>query len=321
MDRRALLLAAFATAITAPRRVRAASSSTSKRLAVLLFDRAELWEFFPPELRAELAALGWVERKNLTIDWLYANGDPALVRARVAELIASAPDAIVTRGTPVTRALQLATKTIPIVTGVGDPIGSGFAKTYAQPGGNITGVSWAIAEMEAKNLELLRLLVPNLRRLHVVMSEVFASAPRPIEGAARSTKLAVRHAVVTSVDELRAALHADDRPGEVAAMVFGLPGIEPETVARVALEERMPTMFQDRGYVDAGGLASYRLNWTNQTQRTAAQVDKIFRGESPARIPFELPTVSEFVLNRKTARSLGIDLPQSVLVRADAIVE
>ena len=83
---------------------------------------------------------------------------------------------------------------------------------------------------------------------------------------------------------------------------------------------RMPTMFQDRGYVDAGGLASYRLNWTNQTQRTAAQIDKVFRGEKPGQIPFELPTMSEFVLNRKTARLLAIDLPQSVLVRADAVV-
>lgn len=321
MDRRTLLLASFAAGMTAPMRTHAAAPSSAKRLAVLLFNRPELWEFFTRELRAELAALGWIEPRSLSIEWRYANGDPVLLQAQVAGLVASAPDAIVTRGTPVTQALQQATKTIPIVTGVGDPIGSGFAQTYAQPGGNITGISWAIVEMEAKNLELLRLMVPKLALLHVVVSPSFASAPQPMVAAAGSTQLAIRHAVVSTVDELRAVLASDKRQGQVAAMVFGLPNIEPDLVARVALAERMPTMFQDRGYVDAGGLASYRLNWTNQTQRTAAQVDKIFRGESPGRIPFELPTVSEFVINRKTARLLGIDLPKSVLLRADALVE
>jgi putative tryptophan/tyrosine transport system substrate-binding protein len=321
MDRRALLLATSSAGLLTPLRTFAALPSSAKRLGVLLFDRPEPWAFFPPQLDAELAALGWVERRNLSIDWRYANGDPALVRAHVAELVASAPDAILTRGTPVTRALQLATKTIPIVTGVGDPIGSGFAQTYAQPGGNITGISWAIVEMEAKNLELLRLMVPKLALLHVVLPPRFESALQPMAGAARSTNLSIRQAVVTTVDELRAVLATNNRSGEVAAMLFGLPSIDPEVVARVALEARMPTMFQDRGYVDAGGLASYRLNWTNQTQRSAAQIDKIFRGEKPGLIPFELPTVSEFVLNRKTARLLGIELPQDLLLRADAVVE
>jgi len=302
-------------------RTHAAALSTAKRLSVLLFDRPQLWEFFPRELRTELAALGWVERRNLSIEWRYGNGDPVLLRAHVAELVASAPDAIVTRGTPITHALQQATKTIPIVTGVGDPIGSGFAKTYAQPGGNITGISWAIAEMEAKNLELLRLMLPKLALLHVIVPPRVAPEIQPMVAAAQSTQLSIRHTVVTTVDELRAVLASDKRQGQVAAMVFGLPSIEPEAVARVALAERMPTMFQDRTYVDAGGLASYRLNWTNQTQRTAAQIDQIFRGERAGRIPFELPTVSEFVLNRKTAYVLGIELPNSVLLRADAVIE
>jgi putative ABC transport system substrate-binding protein len=321
MDRRAVLLASFASAMSASMRTYAAVPSTAKRLAVLLFDRPELWEFFPRELRAELAALGWVEGRNLSIEWRYANGDPGLIRAHVAELVAWAPDAIVTRGTPITQALQKATKTIPIVTGVGDPIGSGFAKTYAQPGGNITGVSWAIVETQVKNLELLRLIVPKLALLHVVIPPSFASGLQPMVAAARSTPVSIRQAVVTTVDELRAAMASDKRQGQIAAMVFGLPSIQPEAVARAALQERMPTMFQDRGYVDAGGLASYRLKWTNQTQRTAAQVNKIFGGDRPGRIPFELPTVSEFVLNLKTARVLGIELPKSVLLRADAVVE
>ena len=320
MDRRALLLTAFAAGTLAAVRTHAALPSPGKHLAVLFLGRPELWASFRRELEGELAARGWSERRNLSIEWRFANDDPVLLRTHVAELVALAPDAIVTRGTPVTRALQLATKTIPIVTGVGDPIGSGFAKTYSKPGGNITGISWAMVEMEGKNLELLSVLVPKLALLHVVVPRSLALEFQPMEAAARSTKLSIQRAVVTTVEELRTALATNNRPSEVAAIVLNLPTIEPEAVARVALAARMPTMFQDRGYVDAGGLASYRLNWRNQTERTAAQIDAIFRGEKPAQIPFELPTVSEFVLNRKTARSLGIELPQSLLLRADAIV-
>jgi putative ABC transport system substrate-binding protein len=142
-----------------------------------------------------------------------------------------------------------------------------------------------------------------------------------MEGAARAANIVTRQVFAKNVDDLQAALQSDNRRGEVAAIVFPLADIEPKAIARVALAQRMPTMFHGRNYVDEGGLASYRLKWTNAIQRVAAQIDKVFRGEDPGRIPFELPTVTEFVLNLKTARLLGLDLSRSLLLRANSIVD
>jgi putative ABC transport system substrate-binding protein len=151
MDRRTLLARLAAFGAVASAQVEAAAPPRRRRLAVLLFDRRESWTWFEPELRDELAALGWVEGKNLGLQWNYADGDLARLRSLAAQIVASAPDVILVRGTPATHVLQEATRTIPIVTGVGDPIGSGFAKTYAEPAGNVTGISWAIAETTQKS--------------------------------------------------------------------------------------------------------------------------------------------------------------------------
>ena len=326
MDRRSLLARALGLgAIAATSAGAAAPASGKRRLAVLLFDGAEVWDWLPPELQHELGALGWIEGTNLSVQWLYANGDPALLRSHAAQLVASAPDAILTRGTPATHALQDATKSIPILTGLGDPIGTGFAKTFARPGGNVTGISFAMVEASQKHVEVLRTLLPKLAFLVVVMhadrAPFVAENTRPIAAAARSAGLEMRTALVADLADLQRALRTDRSRGEVAAMIFGLGVIDPKAVAAAALAAAMPTMFEYRFYVDAGGLASYRLNWENQTQRSAAQIDKVFRGEKPGQIPFELPTRSELVLNRKTARLLGLSMPQSLLLRADAVVD
>ena len=171
MQRRSLLRWTAGVGALAAASIRAAGfAGQGKRLAVLLLDRRELWTSFPPALTSELAALGWVEGRNLTVQWRYADGDPALLRSHAEQLAASAPDVIVARGTPATHALQRATRSIPIATGVGDPIGSGFATTYAAPGGNITGLSWAVVETAQKQVEVLRSLVPKLASLLVVAS-------------------------------------------------------------------------------------------------------------------------------------------------------
>ena len=296
-----------------------------KRIAGLLFDRRELWTEFPPRLIAELAELGWVEGRNLELKWRYADGDPALLRSHVAQIVASAPDAIVTRGTPATHALQLATRSIPILTGVGDPIGSGFAKTYAAPGANITGISWATVEATEKQIEVLRALVPKLVSLVVVASgdrkPFLAEMMKPVAAVTGDARIAMRTAFVDSEAELRRALSTDRGSGNAAALIYGLNRLTPELVAASALAAGMPTMFEFSAYVEAGGLASYRLNWDNQDRRAAAQIDKVLRGEKPAQIPFELPTRAEFVLNRKTARLLGLPIPHSLLVRADTVID
>ncbi|MEO5844620.1 MAG: ABC transporter substrate-binding protein [Caldimonas sp.] len=327
MDRRSVLTRALGVAALAASSARAAAPPVGKRrLAVLLFDRPESWAFLPPELRTELSALGWVEDRNLTVQWRYANGDSARLRSLATDIVASAPDAILTRGTPATFALQQATRTIPILTGLGDPIGAGFAKTFARPGSNVTGLSYAIVEASQKRVELLRVMVPKLAFLVIVLHADRApfalDLMRPVEATARSIGLASRTVLVADLADLQRALRTDRRAGEAGALIFGLgPRFDSKAVADAALALGVPTMFEYRFYVDAGGLASYRLDFENQNQRTAAQIDKVFRGEKAGQIPFELPTRPEFVLNRTTARSLGIALPQSLLLQANTVIE
>lgn len=183
-----------------------------------------------------------------------------------------------------------------------------------------------MVEAGQKHVELLRTLVPKLALLiivwHADRAPFVAENSRPIATATRAAGLATRTSLVADLTDLRRALRADRGPREVGAMVFNLgDGFDRKAVAETALAAGMPTMFEDRSYVDAGGLASYRFDWDNWIQRFAAQIDKVFRGEKPAQIPFELPTRSEFVLNRKTARALGLSVPQSLVLQADAIVE
>jgi len=326
MQRRSLLRWTAGLGALAAGSIRAAGpGSPGKRLAVLLLDRRELWASFASALTTELAALGWVEGRNLTVQWRYADGDTALLRAHAQELSRAAPDAIVTRGSPATHALQRATRSIPILTGVGDPVGAGFATTYAAPGGNVTGLSWASVEAAQKQLEVLRTLVPKLASLVVVASgdrkPFLAEMTRSIGAATGAARIAMRTALADSEGELLRALQHEPGRDDVAALIFGLNRIEPELVAATALKARMPTMFEFRGYVEAGGLASFGFNWDNQTRRAAAQIDKVFRGEKPAQIPFELPTRSELVLNRKTAGILGLQIPQALLLRADTVID
>ena len=326
MQRRSFLAQGLllGTAVTARRAAAAPRPVGRRRLSVLLFDGREVWKFFETELRTEMAAFGWTEGKNLDMQWHYANGDVERLRSLATELVATRPDAIVVRGTPATNALQRATTSIPILTGVGDPIGAGFARSFAAPGGNITGISWATAETSLKQIDVLRALVARLTMLHVVLPtdrEPFVTdLTRPIESAAQKAGLATRVRPVSTLAEMSAAFRSEQSNGNAAAFVFGFSQIEPKSLADAALASAMPTMFAHRGYVEAGGLASYRFDWDNQTQRAAAQIDKVFRGEKPAQIPFELPTRSELALNRSTARALKLTIPQSLLLQADVLV-
>jgi putative tryptophan/tyrosine transport system substrate-binding protein len=328
MDRRTLLtrVAALASIAAPTPCLRAAPSRSPRRVEVLLYDSQEAWDWFVAQLRTELSLLGWTEGNNFRVHWNYADGSVTRLRALATQIAASAPDVILTRGTPATRALQNATKTIPIVTGLGDPIGAGFAMSYAEPGGNVTGITYAIAEASDKYFELLQQLVPGLMDVVVVWRTDRASSldelMRPIQASARKTKVTVRSALVGTASELREALRADRTHGPSAAIIFTPGGTNTyEETGRTALDARMPTMFEYREYVDAGGLASFRYNWENQTRRTAAQIDKLLRGEKPGQIPFEFPTRQEFVLNMKTARALGLAVPQSLALRADVLIE
>ena len=307
-----------------PARAAAPQPSSKRRLAVLLFDSAHTWEWFEPELRQELAALGWIEGSNLATEWHFAQGDPARLTQLARQIASSGVDAVLTRGTPATRALQQATRTVPILTGVGDPVGAGFAKSLADPGGNISGLSFAAVEIGRKQVELLRSVVPGLARLIFVLTNDRSPYVQELMASKsvgpRELGLIHEVALITDVADLRRAWQPRGRTS--AAVVAGLgKSVAPEVLARLALQLKMPTVFEYSFYVDAGGLMSYRLNWENQTQRTAVQLDKIFKGSKPAQIPFELPTQSELVVNKSTARELGLQIPQALLVRANRLVD
>jgi putative ABC transport system substrate-binding protein len=169
-------------------------------------------------------------------------------------------------------------------------------------------------------------MVPRLSELIILLTADRALFTRQIassvETAAREFGLAAKFVLVASAPDLNAALRPNGSAGVSAAYVFGFgSSIAPKEIADTALRNRVPTMFEYSEYVEAGGLMSYRLNWENQTRRTAAQLDKVFRGVRPAQIPFELPTRSELAINKSTARSLGLMIPQSLLLRADRVFE
>lgn len=229
---------------------------------------------------------------------------------------------------PATRVLQQATRGVPIVTSVGDPVGAGFAASLAAPGSNITGLSYAVAETVAKQLELLREIAPRTRLLlHVMPAN---RAPFVEQLAAAVDHLAahlgwrVQRVLVSRVDELRTAMKRA-REGQptltVSACVasFGY-SMDPKDVALAPLHAGVPAVFEHRFYVESGGPLSWRLDWPDQTQRIAVQLAKVLRGENPAGIPFELPTTSEMALNANSAKMLGLTIPPALRARADEVI-
>ena len=328
MKRRLVIqtLGTWAALSTSSVRAATSVSTGTRRLAALLFDNPESWNAVAQELREELVKLGWVEGRNFSMEWYFANGDTARLAELASGIGRSGVDAIFTRGTPATRALQQATRVIPIVTGVGDPIGAGFAKSLSQPGSNITGLSYAAVEINRKQVELLRAVVPKLSRVNFVLkadrSPFVQEMMNSYASGARELGLDTEVVLVTGIADLQRAWQLDRHRGVSAAVVSGLgKDIAPRGVADLALRLRMPTAFEYSFYVDAGGLLSYRLNWENQTARIAVQLDKVLRGVHPAQIPFEFPTHSELVINRSTARSLGLEIPRALLVSADKLID
>lgn len=294
-----------------------------RRILVLLVGEPQLWADFRGELPQAMASYGWFENKNLEITWRFASDNNQLI-ALAREITNSDAHAIVTRGTPATLALQRASRTAPIVTGVGDPVASGFARSLAVPGANITGLSWATVESTAKQLELLREIVPHLRRVVMFLSPRAGPALQeikgPMERAVGAASLDFLVHLVSSSREFVAALRDHGTGATTAAYTSGLPDIEPRQVVDALREARWPSVFDHRGYVDAGGLMSYRLDWDNQMDRTAAQIDKVLRGMSPAQIPFEQPTRTQLVINTSTASILGLTIPTMLRLRADELV-
>lgn len=291
-----------------------------------MFDGESAWSARRAELQRSLATLGWIEGDTVRSDWRFADGAEARLHELARALAASGVDVLLGHGSPATRALQQATRSIPIVTSIGDPVGHGYAQSLARPGGNVTGLSYAVVEAARKQVELLRELVPGLGSLALVLKadrRPFADEiTHGAQTAARETKLPSRMVFAADGAQLERALRQRPAKGREAALVFGFTAsIDPKDAVRATRAAGVPAVFEQRLYVELGGLASYQLDWPDQLQRLASQLDKVLRGAAPGTVPIEFPTRSEMALNLSTARALGLAVSTALRLRADHVVE
>jgi ABC-type uncharacterized transport system substrate-binding protein len=285
-------------------------------------EREALWNIF----RQALREAGHVEGKNVGFVFRWGGGQPASLRTLAAELVRAPVDLIVTAGTPAALAAKQETATIPIVLVVaGDPVRTGLAASLGRPGGNVTGLTTLSTELSGKRLELLLELLPALKQIGIVWDDnpSFAPAVQDTEVAARRLNVDVRAVVVRNRNELETVFadFARLRLGAIEVMPGRLFLDERALIAQMALRHRLPTVYAQREYVEAGGLLSYGSNLSQLFLRAAAYADRILKGARPADLPIEQPTKFELVLNLKTARALGLTIPPPLRVRADQIIE
>jgi len=322
LNRRALLAALAAGSVLGTRFALARSPDAAHRLGIFYAGWCDTWkDDFGAALFKALAELGHVKGRNLTDEWRCFEMDFSRSAKMAVDLVRLGPDAILTTGTPQTKTLHDATMTIPIVTSVEDPVAAGFTETVLRPDGNITGLSHTHPESNAKEIELIRRVVPKLDRI-VFIDDVRYSGARQLmrsrEMAARAAGLAAEVKIVER-SELERIFIDMKRVGTAAALLYFVD-LDRAAIAQLALRHRVPTIL-DAVYVKHGGLMSYTVYHSNFVQRTASIIDKVFRGMKPAEIPWELPDRSHLVINLRTARLLGLTVPADLLLRADKIIE
>jgi len=273
-----------------------------------------------------LRELGWNEGRTIDIEYRWAEGRNERLAETAAEFVRRKVDVIVTSATPPTVAAKQATSVIPIVfAAVGDPVGIGVVESLARPGGNATGLSLQQTDAAGKRLEVLREVMPGLRRLAIMANSGNPSAGLDMREAQATAHTLGLEAVTSEVlrpEDIAPAF--DALKGNVEALyVCGDPLAVTNRVRinTLALGARLPTMFGAREYVEAGGLMSYGANFLDLYRRTAELVDKVLRGSKPADIPVEQPTKFDLIINLTTAKALGLKIPPTLLARADEVIE
>jgi len=275
---------------------------------------------------ARLRELGWIEDRTVAIEFRWAEGRTERYAEVAAEFVRLKVDIIVTGGAPAVAAARRATSTIPIVFGVAsDPVGTGLVATLARPGGNVTGLSFQGPDLAPKRLELVREMVPGLRRLAVMANVESAGAVLELRAAHdTAVKLGIEFLPLElrRAEEIAPAITAvKDKSQALYVCEDALANANASHIIAGALDARLPTTFGSRENVDEGGLFSYGPNVPDLFRRAAEMVDKILRGAKPADIPVEQPTKFELVVNLKTAKALGIAVPQSLLAKTDETIE
>jgi putative ABC transport system substrate-binding protein len=274
-----------------------------------------------------LQELGWTDGRNVDIDTRWAAGDPDRVRKLATELVALAPDVILTTGGSTVGPMQQLTRTVPIVfVQVPDPVGAGFVESLARPGGNITGFTQFEYGMSAKWLELLKQIAPRVARVGVLRDPSIADGIGQfagMQGVAPSFGVELRPIDVRDGGEIERAITTFARGLNAGLIVTAsAPSIlHRELIIRLAAQNRLPAVYSFRFFVAGGGLISYGPDTIDPYRRAAGYVDRILKGEKPSDLPVQAPTRYETVLNLKTAKALGLDVPAQVLVRADEVIE
>jgi putative ABC transport system substrate-binding protein len=267
--------------------------------------------------------LGWVEGRNIHVDYRW--GEPSQIRAVVEELVASAPDVIVANGTSVLNAVRLATNSIPVVfTGISDPEGIGIVANIARPGGNMTGLANFEPAMGGKWLQTLMEIAPSLTRVGVLrVVETHVRILQSIKDYGASNRIETVDCAVRDDGGIRAAINA--LAGQPATGLIVLPDPMFSTyralIFELAANQRHPAIYPFRNFAKDGGLLSYGINISDQIRKSAFYVDLILKGTHPGDLPVQAPTEFELVINLKTAKALGLDVPTTLLARADAIIE
>lgn len=316
------LATAFGTLAQQPVKVRRIGMLTT-RARPAPSERGDIFNVFLNALRD----LGYVEGKNLAIEWRSADNAYERLPKLATELVALNPELIVSPATPPTEAARRATSTIPIVAiSVADPVESGFAASLARPGGNVTGLANITADLSPKLIDLLKTVRPAIRNFGVLTNPKNSTHQiywRNIQSAAQKLGLKAIPVEASTPDEIERAFATLARE-RVEALVVAADSLflnQRQRIAPLAIEKKMVTVFPFREDVIAGGLMSYGPSLAHIFRRAASIVDRILRGAKPGEMPFEQPTQFELVINLRTAKVLGIKFPQTILSRADQVIE
>jgi putative ABC transport system substrate-binding protein len=277
--------------------------------------------------RDGLRDLGYIEGRNVLIEYRWAEGNYERFPALIAELIAQKVDVIVTAGTPASLAVKKATASIPLVmVAVGDPVGSGLVASLARPGGNLTGLVSIAPDLEGKRLELLTEVVPKLSHVAFLLNPANAfhvTSEREARAAGKALHLKVEFVAVRAESEFDRAFQAisSQRPGALVMLADRLFLHHRARIVDFAARHRLPTVYAYTELVEAGGLMSFGPSYPGMHRRAAYFVDRILKGAKPGDLPMEQPTKFDLVINLKTAKALGLTIPQAVLLRATAVIQ
>jgi ABC-type uncharacterized transport system substrate-binding protein len=296
------------------------------RIGILATSSASFYSARVEALRRRLLELGYVEGKNIVIEYRYAEGKLERLPDLAAELVRLKVEVIVTGGGPTILAAKKASPTMPIVfAGSADPVGTGLVSSLARPGGNITGLSNIAPDLDGKRLELLKEAFPKIGRVAFLWQPGGPRGNEPLTGleaAAKGLGIKLQSLGVRGLNDFDSAFTRAKREGAQALITTptALINTQQRQVLEFAAKNRLPAMYPQSEFVVAGGLMSYAPNSTDLFRRTADFVDKILKGAKPAEIPVEQPTKFEFIVNLKTAKQIGVTIPPNLLVRADKVI-